>query len=95
MVSGFVRTDDIDVRPEKSLQCSVCQAKFSGSKRKYLLNRHMFIHTGEKPFQCPHCPHSCNRKENLQLHIYAKHASKISLERTLDELFPPDEPNAG
>ena len=58
------------------LHCSVCNHSFQGSKRRYLLNRHMFIHTGVKPFQCPHCPHSTNRKENLQQHIFAKHTQR-------------------
>lgn len=79
---------------EKFMQCGVCNAKFIGTKRKYLLNRHMFIHTGEKPFQCPHCPHSSNRKENLQLHIYAKHVSRQSQDNSMDKLLTAPNDNS-
>ena len=33
----------------------------------------MRIHTGEKPFVCPYCPHSSSLKENLKTHVFLKH----------------------
>ena len=71
---GGVMADDKS--PSKTLQCGVCGQSFTGRKRSFMLKRHAMIHTGEKPFQCPHCSHSCNRKENLQLHVYLKHTSR-------------------
>ncbi|MCL4147781.1 UNVERIFIED_CONTAM: hypothetical protein GTU68_026241, partial [Idotea baltica] len=31
------------------------------------------IHTGEKPYQCPFCPHASSLKENLKSHIISQH----------------------
>lgn len=58
-----------------SVQCPVCGRQFQGTKRNYLLNRHFQIHTGEKPYQCPHCSHRANRKSNLKMHIESRHGS--------------------
>lgn len=70
--------------PSKTTVCTVCQATFSGSKRNYLLNRHMVIHTGEKPFHCPHCMHRTNRKENLTLHILCRHRTDPTIQSDIN-----------
>ena len=33
------------------------------------LNKHMTVHTGEKPFQCDHCDYRCSIKSNLRMHM--------------------------
>jgi hypothetical protein len=35
---------------------------------KFLLKKHEFIHTGERPHQCPYCTKKFNRKDNLLRH---------------------------
>ncbi|XP_068237702.1 protein tramtrack, alpha isoform-like isoform X23 [Palaemon carinicauda] len=57
------------------VQCFVCGKVFNGSKQKFRLQRHMIIHTGQKPFHCPYCPHRSNIKQNLDVHIKVKHRS--------------------
>lgn len=53
--------------------CPVCGKIFEGTKRKYRLERHMTIHTGEKPFPCPLCVYRANQKEHLYRHIRNLH----------------------
>ncbi|KAK8387118.1 hypothetical protein O3P69_018044 [Scylla paramamosain] len=53
--------------------CPVCGKIFEGTKRKYRLERHMTIHTGEKPFPCPLCVYRANQKEHLSRHIRNLH----------------------
>ncbi|XP_045103685.1 zinc finger and BTB domain-containing protein 7B-like isoform X10 [Portunus trituberculatus] len=55
------------------LHCGVCGRRFHGRNRRQDLERHMRTHTGEKPYQCPHCPHRTNRTGNLKTHMYTVH----------------------
>ncbi|XP_066964667.1 protein tramtrack, beta isoform-like isoform X13 [Macrobrachium rosenbergii] len=61
------------------VECVTCGKTFHGFNRKFLLKRHMITHTGEKPFQCPHCPHRANLKPNLDVHIKRKHTRRPHL----------------
>ncbi|CAI4224639.1 unnamed protein product [Auanema sp. JU1783] len=56
----FCNDDD-----EKKFTCTICQKKFAN---KFLLNKHIFIHTGLRPHKCPDCCKSFNRKDNLLRH---------------------------
>ncbi|VDP05688.1 unnamed protein product [Soboliphyme baturini] len=42
-----------------------CNKRFAN---KFLLKKHEFIHTGERPHQCPYCCKRFNRKDNLLRH---------------------------
>ncbi|KAG0723556.1 Zinc finger protein Helios [Chionoecetes opilio] len=56
-----------------SRACSVCGHSFSGITWKQKLERHLLVHTGQKPFPCPYCPHRTNRKDALKGHVAALH----------------------
>ncbi|ELU13782.1 hypothetical protein CAPTEDRAFT_117624, partial [Capitella teleta] len=40
---------------------------------RWCLKRHMPIHTGEKAFKCPVCPHAANVKGNMVAHVKMQH----------------------
>lgn len=58
---------------EAFTQCEVCSKVFSGPKRRFLLERHLRTHTGEKPYCCPHCHLRFNQSGNLTRHTRLVH----------------------
>lgn len=57
-------------RGNANYTCPFC-AKLFLDKSKW--SRHMYAHTGEKPFMCSVCARRFSRKDNLQTHMKDKH----------------------
>ncbi|MCL4149723.1 UNVERIFIED_CONTAM: hypothetical protein GTU68_023807, partial [Idotea baltica] len=51
----------------RPLVCSVCSKSFQSHRRGDFI-RHFRIHSGEKPFACPHCPYKAKQKMHLVFH---------------------------
>ena len=58
--------------------CPICCKIF---RKATLVRRHMFIHTGEKPFSCTICNYKTNQRGNLQLHLKKKHSEDPNIWR--------------
>ncbi|KAK7080685.1 Zinc finger protein plag1 [Halocaridina rubra] len=56
-------------------QCPHCFRYFTD---RYKRDRHLLIHTGEKPFQCPFCQYRASRKDPVIRHIKFKHTQQFT-----------------
>lgn len=57
--------------------CHFCNKAFTF---KSVLDRHMLIHTGERPYRCPLCPASFTQQSTLDEHRRRKHKEQSDLQ---------------
>lgn len=50
--------------------CTICPKSFQSRAD---VVRHMRTHTGERPYNCPHCHYSAALKGNLKSHVLSRH----------------------
>ena len=58
----------------KTKLCTICGI---GCKSKSELERHIWTHTGVKPYMCPHCSYSSTLKTNVRRHLVSKHGENF------------------
>ncbi|CAI2296869.1 unnamed protein product [Caenorhabditis sp. 36 PRJEB53466] len=63
-------------------QCEQCLKTFT---RKNDLERHLEIHSDERPYQCPHCSSTFRRKSTLKVHVATHSEQPPQLQCTVCE----------
>lgn len=51
-------------------RCTLCEYVTADHNS---MRRHRMRHTGDKPYQCPHCSYACIQAVSLKLHLKSKH----------------------
>ncbi|KAK7074548.1 hypothetical protein SK128_007757 [Halocaridina rubra] len=67
MVKGSRTNLGTDEGPKKRFHCPYCDYS---SNRKDHMQRHIRVHTGEKPFACRLCPYRSSQENNLKSHEF-------------------------
>lgn len=61
---------------DKSNKCKICDKNFT---KNFSLNRHMYLHTGEKPHKCSICARAFVQKSDMERHE-ATHSGTFSFD---------------
>ena len=55
--------------------CNYCGKIFT---RPAELERHIRVHTGERPYKCPHCDYSGRQQIHLKSHLVTRHSNIVN-----------------
>jgi hypothetical protein len=61
-------------RLRSALQCGYCDYV---ATCPYMQRQHERTHTGEKPYQCPHCAYAASRRGHLERHLERLHRDRL------------------
>lgn len=67
---------DIELPLHGDYACMHCGKTFTCRTH---LDRHVRVHTGERPFGCPHCHYKASQKGSVKRHILMVHRDKINI----------------
>ncbi|KAK4324196.1 hypothetical protein Pmani_005198 [Petrolisthes manimaculis] len=64
------------VSPDRPiLTCPQCPNLTFTYKRNF--DRHLRLHSGQRPYQCPQCCYAASRKEHLTSHLFRRHPNTL------------------
>lgn len=67
-------TEQLMMWLDEDRRCKLCNKQFLPcTSWKQRFDRHLTTHTADKPFNCPFCKHTSNRKDSLKMHVQRKH----------------------
>ncbi|CAC5369775.1 KRAB [Mytilus coruscus] len=73
---------------EGAFKCKIC---FKSFVTRFVLDRHMMIHTGTKKFECKICDSTYSRKDLMERHMKRKHYAEKVLKCNICNIICKDE----